>query len=178
MQRSSLLNLLQAHLPFDEQEQRMWLETIRFVEQNPDCFERWLTAGHITGSAWIVDKAQNCVLLMHHRKLDRWFQPGGHADGDPDILRVALKEAQEETGLTGISPEGSQLFDIDVHLIPATVQIPAHYHYDMRFLMQADSTLPLQSNNESKALAWVTLEEVADYNNSESILRMVRKTKS
>lgn len=112
---------------------------------------------------------------MHHRKLDRWFQPGGHADGNPDIQQVALQEAQEETGLTNIQLVDNQIFDIDIHLIPANTKEPAHYHYDIRFLMQANRNLPLQSNNESKNLAWVLLGEVYRYNNSASLIRMVKK---
>jgi 8-oxo-dGTP pyrophosphatase MutT (NUDIX family) len=117
------------------------------------------------------------VLLMHHRKLDRWFQPGGHADGDPDIQQVALKEAQEETGLTDIQAVDSKLFDIDIHLIPANSKDTAHLHYDIRFLMQADRNEPLKINSESKNLAWVLLEDVYRYNDSESIMRMVKKMK-
>lgn len=175
MRRNSLLHLLQTHRPFDDEEHSMWLETINFIHQNPDCFERWLSIGHITGSAWIVDNAREYVLLMHHRKLDRWFQPGGHADGNPDIQQVALREAQEETGLTNIQLVDNQIFDIDIHLIPANTKEPAHYHYDIRFLMQANRNLPLQSNNESKNLAWVLLGEVYRYNNSASLIRMVKK---
>lgn len=175
MKRNSLLHLLQTHRPFDDEEHSMWLETINFIHQNPDCFERWLSIGHITGSAWIVDNAREYVLLMHHRKLDRWFQPGGHADGNPDIQQVALREAQEETGLTNIQLVDNQIFDIDIHLIPANTKEPAHYHYDIRFLMQANRNLPLQSNNESKNLAWVLLGEVYRYNNSASLIRMVKK---
>lgn len=177
MKRNTLLTLLQTHQPFDNEEHRMWLETIDFVQQNPDCFERWLTIGHITGSAWIVDNSHKHVLLMHHRKLDRWFQPGGHADGDPDIQQVALKEAQEETGLTDIQAVDSKLFDIDIHLIPANSKDTAHLHYDIRFLMQADRNEPLKINSESKNLAWVLLEDVYRYNDSESIMRMVKKMK-
>jgi len=114
---------------------------------------------------------------MHHRKLDRWFQPGGHADGDPDIQQVALKEAQEETGLTDIQAVDSKLFDIDIHLIPANSKDTAHLHYDIRFLMQADRNEPLKINSESKNLAWVLLEDVYRYNDSESIMRMVKKMK-
>ena len=178
MKQTPLLKLLKTHQPFDNEEHRMWLETIDFVQQNPDCFERWLSKGHITGSAWIVDESRKHVLLMHHRKLDRWFQPGGHADGDPDIQQVALKEAQEETGLTSIQAIDSKLFDIDIHLIPANAKDPAHFHYDIRFLMQADRNELLQINSESKNLTWVLLEDVQRYNNSESLMRMVRKTKN
>lgn len=175
MKRHSLLTLLRLHTPFDTEEHAMWQDTIRFVEENPDCFERWLTIGHVTGSAWIVDESQTSVLLMHHRKLDKWFQPGGHADGDPDILRVALKEAQEETGLDTVSVLSPAIFDVDVHLIPANAKEAAHYHYDIRFLLRADRQQPLRINSESKNLVWVALSDVGQYNNSNSILRMVRK---
>ena len=175
MKRTPLLKLLQLHQPSDNEEYRMWIETIDFIQQNPDCFERWLSIGHITGSAWIVDKTHKQVLLMHHRKLDRWFQPGGHADGEADIQQVALKEALEETGLTTIQVVDTRIFDIDIHLIPANTKDPAHFHYDIRFLMQADCNEPLQINNESKNLAWVLLEDVHRYNNSESLIRMVKK---
>lgn len=175
MKRNTLLTLLRQHTPFDTEEQTMWLDTTRFVEEYPDCFERWLAIGHVTGSAWIVDETQTSVLLMHHRKLDKWFQPGGHADGDSDILRVALKEAQEETGLETVSILSQSIFDVDVHLIPANAKEAAHYHYDIRFLFSADSLQPLTINSESKDLVWVPLSEVERYNNSNSLLRMVRK---
>lgn len=175
MKRQPLLSLLRQHTPFDPEEHTMWQETIRFVEENPDCFERWLTIGHVTGSAWIIDDAQTSVLLMHHRKLNKWFQPGGHADGDSDILRVAMKEAQEETGLETVSILSSSIFDVDVHLIPANAKEAAHYHYDIRFLFSANSLQPLTINSESKDLVWVPLSEVERYNNSNSLLRMVRK---
>lgn len=175
MKRHSLLTLLRKYTPFDPEEQTMWLDTIRFVEENPDCFERWLSIGHVTGSAWIIDESRTSVLLMHHRKLNKWFQPGGHADGDPDILRVAMKEAQEETGLETVRILSSSIFDVDVHLIPANAKEAAHYHYDIRFLFSADSKQSLTINSESKDLVWVPLSEVEQYNNSNSILRMVRK---
>ncbi|MCP1382313.1 NUDIX hydrolase [Runella salmonicolor] len=175
MKRTALLTLLRQHFPYDDKEQKMWRDTLQFVEQNPDCFERWLQIGHVTGSAWIVDETQTSALLMHHRKLDKWFQPGGHADGESDILKVALKEAQEETGLEDIRILSTQIFDVDVHLIPANAKDPAHYHYDIRFLFQSDSQKPLLINNESKDLAWVKLPDIQRYNDSDSILRMVKK---
>ncbi|AEI50729.1 NUDIX hydrolase [Runella slithyformis] len=175
MKRDSLLTLLRQHTPFDPEEHAMWQDTIRFVEENPDCFERWLTIGHVTGSAWIVDESQTSVLLMHHRKLDKWFQPGGHADGDSDVLHVALKEALEETGLKTVHCLAKTIFDVDVHLIPANAKEAAHYHYDIRFLFRADSQQPLSINSESKELVWVPLSDVEQYNNSNSILRMVQK---
>ena len=177
MKRNSILTLLRQHVPLDEEERQMWLDTLQFIAQNPDCFERWLKPGHVTGSAWIIDRQKASVLLMHHRKLDRWFQPGGHADGDPDILQVALKEAREETGLEEIEVIDSKIFDVDVHLIPENPKDPAHYHYDIRFLLGADSQKSLIINTESKDLAWVPFDKVEQYNHSNSIMRMVKKMK-
>ena len=93
-------------------------------------------AGHFTASAWLVDGAGERVLLTHHRKLDRWLQLGGHADGDRDFARVALREAEEESGLTGLSVEPA-IFDLDAHWIPEHKDVPAHCHYDVRFVVRA-----------------------------------------
>src|SRR5215510_11521790 len=91
----------------------------QFVAANPNCFERSLQIGHVTGSAWIVDLDRTHALLTHHRKLNKWLQLGGHADGDPDILRVALREAREESNLDAIRPVSENIFDVDIHVIPA-----------------------------------------------------------
>jgi 8-oxo-dGTP pyrophosphatase MutT (NUDIX family) len=176
MKRQQLLDLLDQHQPFDDIERQMTAETIDFVRANSDCFERSLTIGHVTGSAWILDEVQKNVLLMHHRKLNRWFQPGGHADGESDVLKVALKEAQEETGLTDIQVVSDSIFDIDIHQIPENPKEAAHYHYDIRFLFLANKNAALQINAEANNLSWVKLNEVSLYNDSDSILRMVQKS--
>jgi 8-oxo-dGTP pyrophosphatase MutT (NUDIX family) len=176
MKRQPLLELLRHYTPSNTTEQQMWQNAITFVENQPDCFERWLTLGHVTGSAWIIDPSRQCALLMQHRKLNRWFQPGGHADGATDVLQVALKEATEETGLSDIQAIDNSIFDVDVHLIPARNEMPEHLHYDIRFLFEANANTPLLGNQESKALQWIQLEEIENYNNSDSILRMVDKT--
>jgi 8-oxo-dGTP pyrophosphatase MutT (NUDIX family) len=176
MKRSSLLSLLDAYRPADSLEQDMYLETIQFVKDNPECFERYLQAGHVTASGWVVSPDHDQVLLMHHRKLDRWFQPGGHCDGDPDVLHVAEKEVEEETGAYNLKQAKEGIFDVDVHLIPANSKDPAHYHYDIRFVFEADPKEELVINNESKDVRWIPLEEVKLQNDSESLMRMVRKT--
>ena len=122
----------------------------RFVEDNDDCFERSHRSGHITGSAWIVDLKREKVLLTHHHRLDKWMQLGGHADGDPDVLRVALREAREESGVEEIRALSESIFDVDVHEIPPRGDEPAHLHYDVRFLFEADSNLPLGITPESR----------------------------
>jgi 8-oxo-dGTP pyrophosphatase MutT (NUDIX family) len=178
MHRNSLLQLLENHQPFTPEETQFKQQMIEFVNQNPDCFERSLLIGHITGSAWIVDESRQFTLLTHHRKLDKWFQTGGHCDGDSDVLNVAMKEAMEETGLTDIQVISSNIFDIDIHEIPERKGVPTHLHYDVRFLLEADKTEPLIISSESSDLAWVELSKVSQLNDSQSIMRMVKKALS
>jgi len=176
MIRNSLLLLLNAYNTTDVEEEKMLTEMKNFVAEHKDCFERTFAPGHVTASGWIVSETGDQVLLMHHRKLDRWFQPGGHCDGDPDVLAVARKEVEEETGLLDFSLAKQGIFDVDIHLIPANIKDAAHYHYDVRFLFKANATTELIINSESRDLQWIPVTKVQDYNNSESIMRMARKT--
>lgn len=131
-----------------------------FVRSTPHCFERSHEAGHMTGSAWLLNPSGDKALLTLHHNLQRWMQTGGHADGDPDILRVALKEAEEESGITGIVPISEEIFDIDIHLIPARPAKgePAHYHYDVRYLLRAPHE-QYAISHESDDLAWWSAED-------------------
>ena len=140
------------------------------------CYYRDHLPGHMTASAWIVNPANTHALLTHHAKLNRWLQPGGHADGDENILSVALKEAREETGLD-VSLPRKDIFDIDIHPIPARSDFPLHLHFDIRFAFVANDRVSLQITAESHDLKWVGLQEVAAISqNNLSIRRMVQKT--
>jgi 8-oxo-dGTP pyrophosphatase MutT (NUDIX family) len=175
MHRASLLVLLHAYCPLDEADAACRARFVTFVEANPLCFERALLIGHVTGSAWIVDATGCRVLLTHHRKLNLWLQPGGHADGDPDVAAVALHEASEETGLTGLELDGGVAFDVDVHRIPARADVPEHDHYDVRFVIRATGAPDFVVSDESHALAWVPIDEIERYTREYSILRMREK---
>ena len=162
--------------PLDANEAVMAAEYAPFVTAHADCLLRTCIPGHLTASAWIVDRRRRWTLLTHHHKLDRWLQLGGHVDGNPDLLASALREGHEESGLTRLAPVSREIFDIDRHRIPARKTEPEHWHYDVRFLIEGDRDEPLQISDESKDLAWVELERVASLNPSESMARMVRKT--
>ena len=177
MHRAPLLRLLAEYGSRFPEEAACVANYTDFVSTHPDCFERSLVVGHVTASAWIVDRAGARVLLTHHRKLDRWLQPGGHADGDPDVLATARREALEETGLTGLVADSERIFDLDIHPIPARGGVPEHLHYDARFLFQALGGEDFTVSEESHALAWVPLGRLADFTTEESILRLVRKAR-
>ena len=179
MHRAQLLSLLESYrTPFNT-EAGYVARTRRFVQQHDNCFGRHLWPGHITGSAWVVNPTREKVLLLHHVKHDQWFQPGGHADGDADILRVALRETQEETGLPpeAIKLAGGGIFDVDIHTIPASDRGPEHMHYDIRFLVEINDRIPVPGNDESHEILWVTLEEVTRFNNNLSTYRMLQKSR-
>lgn len=151
----------------------------RFLEllESEQSFHRDHLPGHITGSAWIVNADRSHVLLVHHAKLNRWLQPGGHADGDENILRVATREAEEETGLTNISLFAPSIFDLDIHSIPARPDFPEHLHFDVRFGFIASPKDALVLSNESHELEWIRIENVGDYTQrNPSITRMVKKS--
>ncbi len=178
MHRQPALALLAAHAatPLGPGEAAMTAATVAFAQAHPDCLLRTCLAGHLTGSAWVVDATRQWALLTHHRKLGRWLQLGGHADGEPDLLAVALREAREESGLPDVTPLSAALFDVDRHWIPERPGEPGHWHHDLRFLLLAGRTAPLVVSRESKDLAWVRLAGVAQLNPDISLARMVRKT--
>jgi 8-oxo-dGTP pyrophosphatase MutT (NUDIX family) len=147
----------------------------QFVESYPDCFERSLLIGHVTGSAWLVNQAGTHVLLTHHRKLDLWVQLGGHADGESNIRAVALTEAHEESGIADLNFVSPQIFDLDIHTIPARGAEPEHAHYDVRFALQTVTSDQFQISAESKALEWVEISALADKTREPSMLRMAAK---
>ena len=153
-------------------------KTVEFVQTHPQCFDRELEVGHVTGSAWILNPSKSKALLTHHKKLGIWVQLGGHADGEADVAAVALREGCEESGLPGLNQLLPGIFDVDIHLIPAGQHEPAHLHYDVRFAFDYRGSENIRVSEESKELAWVALEEIGVLTGERSISRMIEKTAS
>ncbi len=141
-----------------------------------DAFVRERLAGHFTGSAWVVSRDGERTLLTHHRKLQRWLQLGGHADGDRDLARVALREAEEESGLHGLTLADGEPFDLDRHWIPERGDVAGHWHYDARYVVVAGADETFTVSAESLALAWRPVAELLqDPRLDSSMRRMARK---
>ena len=148
-----------------------------FLVRQPACFDRdCYDDGHVTGSAWVLSSDRKRALLNHHAKLGKWLQFGGHSDGDSDTLAVALREAKEESGLH-LRPLSAEIFDIDIHEIPAHARAPEHIHYDVRFAFEVIGSEVFMTSTESHELRWVCLHDVAAFTSEESVLRMVAKTR-
>lgn len=175
MHRNDLLAKLRHYRDQFPAEQDVVDRLIGFVESHPDCFERSLAVGHITGSAWLVNQAGTHVLLTHHRKLNAWLQLGGHADGNTDIFDATLKEAVEESGIQELEPVSADIFDIDIHRIPARMNEPEHYHHDIRFAFRCTGSEHYAVSAESHDLAWVEIERLEEYTTEESMRRMAIK---
>ena len=167
--------MLEKYEPFYPEENIFKEKMLELLIACEDCFLRSCRVGHFTSSAFLLNKKMTHVCLMHHKKFDRWQQLGGHCEGDPDILSVAIKEAQEESGIRHIKPINKEIFDIDIHFTPPNAKEEAHYHFDIRFLLHAYDDDTLVKNHESKELRWIEKDEK---DVPQHVLRMFTKWKA
>lgn len=177
MTREVFRNRLSQYSTEHNEEQACVPRFLSLLEYD-NCYKRELEFGHITASAWITNQEKSKVLLMHHVKLNRWLQPGGHADGEEDVLKVAEKEMAEETGLLSYQLATPDIFDLDIHKIPGRKGVPAHDHYDVRFHFISTNPTEIAKNEESNDLKWIPISEVSELVGQErSIVRMIEKCK-
>jgi 8-oxo-dGTP pyrophosphatase MutT (NUDIX family) len=180
--RAALVAALEALSPADEEERRDRERILGFVQRHGQPFDRRIAEGHLTGSALTVSSDGREVLLLHHRKLGRWLQPGGHGDpGETSGEQVALREAFEETGIAGLRlhPEAPRPLDVDVHRIPARADEPAHQHLDLRYLVVAPAgarTTPRLE--ELHQVRWVAWDEVDALGPDHGLRRALAKARA
>lgn len=175
----ALARRLRAHRPEDEAEARDLARILEFVAGHADPFDRRIPEGHLTGSAFVVSGDGARVLLLHHRKLDRWLQPGGHGEpGDEGGESVALREVREETGLKAeLHPRAPRPLDVDVHDIPARPGEPAHEHLDLRYLVVAGPGPLTRAQDEAADLRWFGWDELDSLGLDEGLRRGLAKAR-
>ncbi|MBO4405367.1 MAG: NUDIX hydrolase [Alphaproteobacteria bacterium] len=180
MHRKDLTEKLERYQASCDSEEQDRKKILDFMKSNCDCFERSNMSGHITGSCWLEDYDGEKFLMTEHKKLKKWLPLGGHADGDNDIIRVAMREAHEESGLDNIELVSADIFDLSVHLIPEYKGVPAHYHYDIRFLLRASKQgEQIKMSDESTDLAWFTdIPESSSKLDGGVLVRMLNKWKN
>lgn len=177
MLKNDILSLLEHYRSVFDEERLYRRYALDFLHAHDDFWQRSNLAGHFTGSAWVLNPLKTKALLIHHRGLDKWFQPGGHADAtDGSLLDTARREAQEECGLSLLTPLSDAIFDLDIHVIPAKKDIPEHLHYDVRFAFVAESEALAGDLAEVKDLQWMPLVDlVAADGVQQAVRRMALK---
>ena len=164
-------HLRAAILPDTQEQARS--QILDFCHENLDALHRSSLDGHLTASAFVVDLTSKSLALIHHRKLEMWLQPGGHADGEGNLLKVAATEVEEEVGLGDLAFV-LPAFDVDVHAIPERDDVPAHLHLDLRFLAFTSGTPSLDGNEETNAADWVHLDDLR-MNEGDAVIGAARR---
>ncbi|MCF6225188.1 MAG: NUDIX hydrolase [Xanthomonadales bacterium] len=148
------------------------------LDEQDDFWQADNGRSHLTASCWILSPSLDAILLLHHRKLNRWLQPGGHIEAhDNSWLEAALREACEETGIENFQQLVPGIFDFDIHTIPARGSVPEHQHYDARFLLQAEKS-EIHFSDESNDLQWFSPDKAASLIGGDPVMdRMLEKTR-
>ena len=155
---------IKKYRPCNEQEQRDKAVILAFLENNEDAFLRSNLLAHMTASSWIVNPGRTKTLMVYHNIYDSWSWTGGHADGETDLLSVALREAREETGIAHVRPVSPEIFSLEVLTVDGHEKrgeyVPSHLHLNVTYLLEAEESDTLHiCKEENSGVAWFTLEE-------------------
>lgn len=159
MNRTELLENIRKYTPFNEQEERDKQQIIEWIENNEDAFLRTNCAAHMTASAWVVNKDRTKVLMVYHNIYNSWSWTGGHADGETDLLAVAIREVKEETGVQNVKPVSEEIFSLESLTVDGHVKngkyVSSHLHYNITYLLEADMNEEVSIKaDENSGVAW------------------------
>ena len=165
--RRKLLDQITAYVPFNEQEERDRELILHALETEKDVFTRDNALCHMTASAWIVNTDRTKALMAYHNIYDSWSWLGGHADGEEDLLSVAMKEAREEAGILNVRPVSDEIFSLEVLTVDGHekrgVYVPSHLHLNVTYLLEADSREQVRVKaDENSAVGWFSLNEAVE----------------
>ena len=167
MSRQDLINDLEKYIPFNEQETVDKQQILEWVKKNTNSFSRTNTVAHMTVSAWVVNKDKSKVLMVYHNIYDSWSWLGGHADGETNLLSVAIREVKEEAGISNVCPVSDQIFSIESLTVDGHVKkgkyVSGHLHFNVTYLLEADSEEAVSIKaDENSGVAWFAPEEALE----------------
>ena len=161
----ALKQQVEAFVPCNEQEERDRTLLLNWLGSGQNILTRDNEVAHLTASAWVVSPDRKQVLMAHHNLYNSWAWLGGHADGDSDLLRVAMREAIEESGIESVRPVSPSIFSLEILCVEGHEKrgryVPCHLHLNVTYLLEADPALPLRhKEDENSAVAWIAAEEI------------------
>ncbi|WP_143321470.1 NUDIX hydrolase [Clostridium sp. HBUAS56010] len=159
-----LMESVEHFQPMNEQEKKDKERILVYLHQGDSCFYRENEEAHFSSSGWVVNEARNKVLMAYHNIYDSWAWTGGHADGETDLLYVAMKEAQEETGIKVVTPVLEDIFSLEILTVNGHekkgVYVPSHLHLNITYLLEADDRQEIhKKEDENSGVGWFGLEE-------------------
>ena len=164
MDRQELMESIRTYQPFNEQEEMDKSLILNWIETQDDAFSRDNTVAHMTASAWVVNKDRSRVLMVYHNIYDSWSWLGGHADGETDLLAVAIREVKEEAGISGVRPVSEGIFSLESLTVDGHVKrgkyVSSHLHLNVTYLLEADPEEQVfVKEDENSGVGWFTPEE-------------------
>jgi 8-oxo-dGTP pyrophosphatase MutT (NUDIX family) len=166
-----MIEKLRKYKPYNEQEEKDVKEIIRRLENGEELFLRDNASAHFTASAWVVSPDRKKVLMAYHNIYDSWAWLGGHADGEHDLLKVAIKEVKEESGLD-VKPVSEDIYSVEILCVDGHIKngqyVSSHLHFNVTYLLEGDDKLPIRNKpDENKAVAWFDREEAIEKSREE-----------
>lgn len=158
---------IKSYRPFNEQERQDKARILEFLEKNEDAYERSNATAHMTASAWVVNRDATKVLMVYHRIYDSWSWTGGHADGERDLLALAMREVREETGVERLRAVTDDIYSLEVLTVDGHEKrgeyVSSHLHMNVTHLLQADEADTLHiCEAENSGVAWFGLQEALE----------------
>lgn len=164
MNRAELTERIRSYQPYNEQEAADKEVILGFLAEKEDAFDRENLLAHMTASAWVVNRERTKVLMVYHRIYDSWSWTGGHADGETDLLAVAVREVKEETGIRKVVPVSEEIFSLETLTVDGHEKrgkyVPSHLHLNLTYLLEADDREALTiCEDENRDVAWFALDD-------------------
>ena len=178
MNRQELTEQIANYIPYNEQEERDQNLILNWIEEQENAFSRENKVAHMTASAWVVNPERDKVLMVYHNIYDSWSWLGGHADGETDLLSVALREVKEEAGITKVHPVSEKIFSLESLTVDGHVKkgayVSSHLHLNATYLLEADSEEAVSIKaDENSGVAWFSPEEALERSTEPWIVKRV-----